>query len=115
MKRNYFLRVEELSKHSRGASWFFGLSAVVVAMFCLVSGAAVTSGTATTLANDDDQALSRNGPRPVSPARRAGVGAGAGQARAAAIARGRARSGRQTPLGPIRSLPLRVADYANLV
>lgn len=48
MNTLYFLRDTKLSKRFRGAAWFCGLAAVVVAMFCLVSSTALTRG------NDDD-------------------------------------------------------------
>ena len=56
MNKPYFFRDAKLSKRLRGAAWFFGLSAGVVAMFCLVSGPAITSGTALTRGDDDDKA-----------------------------------------------------------
>jgi uncharacterized membrane protein len=66
MSKIHFLRDAKSSKFLRRASWLFGLSAMVVIVFCLVTNIVPTSGQAQDLnqqfANDgdDDDCSSRS-------------------------------------------------------
>ncbi len=58
MSKMYFLRDAKSSKFLRRASWLFGLSAIVVIIFCLVANIVPTSANHN---DDDDDACSSRG------------------------------------------------------